>query len=650
MEEKTTPNWVNEEEFRDFARYYNKNPFSITGLNSFSSFIIEDKSSKAMKMDKEMAKGTGVDNTKDKDAARKRVERGDSPSVKSESPDEDPNNPAPPPEAQYSPEEIAQMEFEQNFFIDGVPRSLDPAGREEVRMSLQPRDIDAIIQPNIIGEIPKEIDENVHYGHALTMISIQVAGFGDDDIQSRVDNTPKLTQVPSEIFEKTKNIVSRLIKKEGWTPTRLAGMTSWSEMGLGDFREAKTENILYLDEQDSLNEFSHIPGVLGISINTENVMRSSNDKSISTSNSIVSAISMYMREQNKELMSIYKKIIPILNGKSSYQKSKDKIITTMFKSFNNDEFKLNVLYELLSGKFSYTENHRFGPLASSDVIITPHSTHFITMEYCKSLLKDKAFEMKVKLKKKKNKETNNSNLRYSLDGKLSSNPNLHQLSLIINELGLLEQTDSEAQKVFTLIEQNLPVVIALIAENEFIFNYSINLNKSKKEDPNVIYNFMTIQGKEFKIPVSLFTNYDNPPVDTAKAEFPKADEVQVSHMKEARDYKKEYREYQGKPEQIKNRSKRVTARRKLEREGRVKKDDGKDVHHKDGNPQNNSSENLQVMSASTNRALKDSYEPVMDEEHGAGEIGTKELLRKYLKDTPFSEIIGRLDDEHTRGN
>jgi len=56
------------------------------------------------------------------------------------------------------------------------------------------------------------------------------------------------------------------------------------------------------------------------------------------------------------------------------------------------------------------------------------------------------------------------------------------------------------------------------------------------------------------------------------------------------------------------------------------------------------------MSASTNRALKDSYEPVMDEEHGAGEIGTKELLRKYLKDTPFSEIIGRLDDEHTRGN
>ena len=36
--------------------------------------------------------------------------------------------------------------------------------------------------------------------------------------------------------------------------------------------------------------------------------------------------------------------------------------------------------------------------------------------------------------------------------------------------------------------------------------------------------------------------------------------------------------------------------------GRVKKGDGKDVDHKDGNPRNNSAKNLRVTSKSKNRA------------------------------------------------
>lgn len=50
-------------------------------------------------------------------------------------------------------------------------------------------------------------------------------------------------------------------------------------------------------------------------------------------------------------------------------------------------------------------------------------------------------------------------------------------------------------------------------------------------------------------------------------------------MAKARDYKKEYRDYHGKPEQRKRRSQRVLARRKAEKEGKVKKGDGKEVHH-----------------------------------------------------------------------
>lgn len=50
-------------------------------------------------------------------------------------------------------------------------------------------------------------------------------------------------------------------------------------------------------------------------------------------------------------------------------------------------------------------------------------------------------------------------------------------------------------------------------------------------------------------------------------------------MAKKRDYKKEYRDYHGKPEQIKRRAERVKSRRKAEKNGSVKKGDGKEVHH-----------------------------------------------------------------------
>jgi hypothetical protein len=47
----------------------------------------------------------------------------------------------------------------------------------------------------------------------------------------------------------------------------------------------------------------------------------------------------------------------------------------------------------------------------------------------------------------------------------------------------------------------------------------------------------------------------------------------------ARDYKAEYANYQGKPEQIKKRGERVKARRMMEKTGAATKGDGKDVDH-----------------------------------------------------------------------
>lgn len=74
----------------------------------------------------------------------------------------------------------------------------------------------------------------------------------------------------------------------------------------------------------------------------------------------------------------------------------------------------------------------------------------------------------------------------------------------------------------------------------------------------------------------------------------------------ARDYGKEYREYQGTPAQKKHRAERNAARRELTREGRVHKGDGKDVDHikpiKSGGT--NAKGNLRVISKSENRARK----------------------------------------------
>lgn len=71
-----------------------------------------------------------------------------------------------------------------------------------------------------------------------------------------------------------------------------------------------------------------------------------------------------------------------------------------------------------------------------------------------------------------------------------------------------------------------------------------------------------------------------------------------------RDYRKEYDDYHGTPKQRKNRSSRVLARRKMIKkvgEGAV---NGKDVDHKDGNPRNNSDQNLRILAIKKNRASK----------------------------------------------
>jgi len=62
------------------------------------------------------------------------------------------------------------------------------------------------------------------------------------------------------------------------------------------------------------------------------------------------------------------------------------------------------------------------------------------------------------------------------------------------------------------------------------------------------------------------------------------------------------RKYNSKPSSKKDRASRNSARREAERDGRVRKGDGKDIDHSNMNPRDNSKKNLKVVSKSSNRA------------------------------------------------
>jgi hypothetical protein len=78
----------------------------------------------------------------------------------------------------------------------------------------------------------------------------------------------------------------------------------------------------------------------------------------------------------------------------------------------------------------------------------------------------------------------------------------------------------------------------------------------------------------------------------------------MPYVNKPRPYKKEYEQYQGTPEQIKKRAERNAARRKLEKDGKVHKGDGKDVAHtKALSKGGTNATGLKIESAGANRSF-----------------------------------------------
>ena len=90
----------------------------------------------------------------------------------------------------------------------------------------------------------------------------------------------------------------------------------------------------------------------------------------------------------------------------------------------------------------------------------------------------------------------------------------------------------------------------------------------------------------------------------------------------ARNYRREYDSYHSSAKQKKNRAARNAARNSLLADGRVTKGDRRDVHHRDGDPTNNSSSNLVVTSRKTNRSRNMA---------GGGMAEAKNWIQKAIK-------------------
>lgn len=97
-----------------------------------------------------------------------------------------------------------------------------------------------------------------------------------------------------------------------------------------------------------------------------------------------------------------------------------------------------------------------------------------------------------------------------------------------------------------------------------------------------------------------------------------------------RNYKREYELYQGTSEQKKRRAQRNKTRRKFEREGKVRKGDGVDIHHRDGNPFNQSSKNTVPMSKSKNRSMKERTE-ITELDSDNEVLRLKEIIKSLVR-------------------
>ena len=289
---------------------------------------------------------------------------------------------------------------------------------------------------------------------------------------------------------------------------------------------------------------------------------------------------------------------------------------------SNDELELSLMTEVLTGIGMFGEE---SPASANALMSTSRDgTNLSFVPLNEVSLKRLAGEVELKLKLiPKNTETPFDKMHgLMLDAK-SQEPQLKEY------FELLEDR-SDATLYFNSAMGEQPSLLRGFLSVLGLTAYSIILRNVDLDAIGSISN-----GDFTKVNVGDRTFY----IDIEKdVEYYDSDALRLSEEKK-RDYRKEYDNYQGKPEQVERRAGRNAGRRKAEKLGQVSKGDGKDIDHKDHNPLNNSNGNTRVRDRSDNRG--DNKVPIK-EEHGAGFEGTDELLLKYVFGTPYMNIPDHL--------
>lgn len=169
------------------------------------------------------------------------------------------------------------------------------------------------------------------------------------------------------------------------------------------------------------------------------------------------------------------------------------------------------------------------------------------------------------------------------------NPILHNI-ITENTLATIETSQLLSQIENEIGGDIYSLMQFLEIEPEMLSTQDIDFTQFGKVESG-FYNIVKIGDKEHEIPVE--KNIQEFYISFAK-----------NFIAEKRNYRKEYDNYQGTEKQKKNRAKRNKVNRLMKRLGRIRKGDGRDVDHKDGNPNNNSMKNLRVVSKSHNRSKK----------------------------------------------
>lgn len=164
----------------------------------------------------------------------------------------------------------------------------------------------------------------------------------------------------------------------------------------------------------------------------------------------------------------------------------------------------------------------------------------------------------------------------------------------LNELFLLNKEMNKTIQKYELLMNLFRVDLDSVQANPIdLYDVSDERNSAK-------FTTMMINGKERNIQLMNIPFFDSD--DTKANENPMEAAVFAKRFISERNYGKEYKRYHAKQKQKRNRAKRNAARAKFIRLGRVRKGDGKDVDHKNGDPTDNSTNNLRVRSKSENRA------------------------------------------------